>query len=59
VIGAITHPITLEKTTMKLQHIELNQLKVSSVNARKRGAEEDLGEASPASAALGSSSRFS
>jgi len=29
---------------MKLQHIELNQLKVSPVNVRKRGAEEDLGE---------------
>ncbi|MEZ0081516.1 ParB/RepB/Spo0J family partition protein [Bradyrhizobium japonicum] len=29
---------------MKLQHIELSQLKVSPVNVRKRGAEEDLGE---------------
>jgi ParB family chromosome partitioning protein len=29
---------------MKLQHIELNQLKLSPVNVRKRGAEEDLAE---------------
>lgn len=29
---------------MKLQHIELSQLKVSPVNVRKRGAGEDLGE---------------
>jgi ParB family chromosome partitioning protein len=30
--------------TMKLQHIPLSQLKVSPVNVRKRGADEDLGE---------------
>jgi ParB family transcriptional regulator, chromosome partitioning protein len=29
---------------MKLQHIPLSQLKVSPVNVRKRGADEDLGE---------------
>ena len=29
---------------MKLQHIELSELKVSPVNVRKRGAGEDLGE---------------
>jgi ParB family chromosome partitioning protein len=29
---------------MKLQHIELNQLKLSAVNVRKRGAEDDLAE---------------
>lgn len=29
---------------MKLQHIELSDLKLSPVNVRKRGAEEDLGE---------------
>jgi len=33
----------MEKNTMKLQHIELSQLKVSPVNVRKRGADEDLG----------------
>jgi ParB family chromosome partitioning protein len=30
--------------TMKLQHIELLQLKISPHNVRKRGAEDDLGE---------------
>jgi len=29
---------------MKLQHIELSNLKLSPLNVRKRGAEEDLGE---------------
>jgi len=29
---------------MKLQHIELCQLKVSPVNVRKRGAGEELGD---------------
>jgi hypothetical protein len=29
---------------MKLQHIELSQLKLSPVNVRKRGAEDDLAE---------------
>lgn len=29
---------------MQLQHIDLSQLKISPVNVRKHGAQEDLGE---------------
>jgi ParB family chromosome partitioning protein len=42
--GAIPHPLTKWRKTMKLQHIELNKLKLSSVNVRKHGAAEGLEE---------------
>jgi uncharacterized protein DUF3606 len=34
----------MENKTKKRRHIELSQLKVSPVNVRKHGADEDIGE---------------